>query len=128
MSQKAKGTNAERQLIHKFWAQRWAAIRTAGSGSQKYPSPDILAGNNLRKLAIECKVTKDKSKYLPKNEIHALKEFSGLFGAEPWIAVKFNNKDWYFMSIEDLKETENSYLASEQIAKNKGLLFEEVIK
>ena len=52
---KKKGINAERELIHMFWAEKWAAIRVAGSGSSKYPSPDILAGNNLRKLAIECK-------------------------------------------------------------------------
>ena len=56
MSRKSKGINAERSLIHKFWAHNWAAIRVAGSGSSKYPSPDVLAGNNLRKLAIEFQI------------------------------------------------------------------------
>jgi len=128
MSRKSKGINAERDLIHKFWSHNWAAIRVAGSGSQKYPSPDILAGNNLRKLAIECKATKDKIRYLTKEEISDLKKFSKMFGAESWIAIKFNGKDWYFLSLEDLKETENNFAVSYDIAKNKGLIIEELIK
>jgi Holliday junction resolvase len=111
-----------------FWAKGWAAIRVAGSGSSKYPSPDILAGNNIRKLAIECKASKEKSRYLTKEEIESLKEFSKIYGAEPWIAVKFNGLDWYFLTIEDIKETKNCYLVSYEISKNKGLLFEELIR
>jgi holliday junction resolvase len=128
MSRKSKGINAERALIHMFWSIRWAAIRVAGSGSSKYPSPDILVGNNIRKLAIECKASKDKKKYLTKEEIEHLKEFSDIFGAEPWIAIKFDKIAWHFITIEDLKETENNYLVSDEIIKNKGLLFEELIK
>jgi Holliday junction resolvase len=64
----------------------------AGSGSSKYPSPDILAGNNSRKTAIECKASKSAAKYFTKEEISALKEFSTLFGAEPWVAVRFDRK------------------------------------
>ena len=128
MSRKSKGINAERDLIHKFWANGWAALRVAGSGSSKYPSPDVLAGNNIRKLAIECKVTKDESRYLTKDEINDLKEFSRLFGAESWIAIKFNQKGWYFLTIDDLKETENNYCVNFEIAKNKGIILEELIK
>ena len=35
MSTKSKGTNAERELIHNLWANGYAAIRSAGSGSMK---------------------------------------------------------------------------------------------
>ena len=128
MSRKSKGINAERDLIHKFWANEWGAIRVAGSGSSRYPSPDVLAGNNLRKLAIECKSSKDLSRYLTNDEVEDLKQFSVLFGAEAWIAIKFDKKDWFFLTIEDLKKTENSYCASYEIAKNKGIIFEELIK
>ena len=67
MSFKSKGINGERELVHMFWNRGWACLRIAGSGSSKYPSPDILAGNKLRKLAIECKITKDQKKYFKKN-------------------------------------------------------------
>jgi len=73
INKKAKGTNAERDLIHLFWKNGWAAMRTAGSGSMKYPLPDVLAGNSVRKIAVECKVTSGSRQYLTKKEISELK-------------------------------------------------------
>ena len=128
MSRKSKGINAERDLIHKFWGNKWAAIRIAGSGSNRYPSADIIASNRLRKLVIECKASGDKSRYLTKEEVNQFKLFSELFGAEPWIAIKFDREDWSFLHLEDLKDTGSNLLVSKDIAKNKGLLFEELIK
>ncbi|MBW2984929.1 Holliday junction resolvase [Candidatus Woesearchaeota archaeon] len=129
MSRKSKGINAERDLIHKFWSiDGWSAVRIAGSGSMKYPSADILATNKLRKLAIECKTSKEANKYLTKDEIEQLKEFAKIFGAEPWVGVKFNREEWFFLNVEDLKHTGNNFLVSIDIARNKGLLFEELIK
>jgi holliday junction resolvase Hjr len=128
MSRKSKGLNAERDLIHKFWGTgKWAAIRVAGSGSSRYPSPDILAGNNIRKLAIECKASREKVRYLTKEEIQDLKKFSEIFGAEAWIGIKFDREEWFFVVLEDLKETENNFMIDYNIVKNKGLLFEELI-
>ena len=128
MSLKSKGINAERDLIHKFWnVETWVAARIAGSGSMRYPSPDIIASNKLRKLAIECKTCIEKSKYFPKEDIGQLKKFADMFGAEPWIAIKFKNYDWYFISLEDIAETKKSYIIDVNIAKSKGLLFEEMI-
>ena len=95
MSRKSKGINAERDLIHKFWGtEGWSAVRIAGSGSMKYPSADILASNKLRRLAIECKTCIKKSKYMPKEDIDQLRKFADLFGAEPWIAIKFKGREW----------------------------------
>ena len=129
MSLKSKGINAERDLIHKFWATKnWSAIRIAGSGSMVYPSADILASNKLRKLAIECKTCIEKSKYLPKEDVEQLKKFSEIFGAEPWIAIKFKGHEWYFVSLEDITETKKSFIVDVNIAKNNGLLFEEIIR
>lgn len=128
MSRKSKGINAERELIHLFWSKGWASCRIAGSGSMKYPSADILATNKLRKLAIECKTAKDNNKYIAKEDIEQLRQFSSIFGAEPWIAVKFNRFEWLFLSLDDLKDVGNNFLISKEIAKNKGLLFEELIK
>lgn len=127
MSLKSKGINAERELVHMFWGNGWACLRIAGSGSNKYPSPDILTGNNIRRLAIECKVTKEEQKYFDKQSIEALQTFAGVFGAEPWIAARFKGHEWYFVSLEDLRETRKGYMISTEIAKSKGLLFEELI-
>ena len=128
MSRKSKGINAERELIHLFWGNGWSACRVAGSGSSRYPSPDVIAGNNVRKLAIECKVTKDIRQYFTKKQVNELKEFGNIFGAEPWTAVKFNNVNWYFLTLEDLDPTPEGYSVSLESAKRKGFLFEEVIK
>jgi len=128
MNKKAKGSNSERDLIHKFNENEWVAIRSAGSGSSQFPSPDILAGNNLRRLAIECKATADIKKYLTKKEVDELVFFANKFGAEAWIGVKFDRIDWFFINIEDLEKTEKSYMIDIPSAKRKGLSFEQLIE
>ncbi|MBU0472221.1 MAG: Holliday junction resolvase [Nanoarchaeota archaeon] len=125
---KSKGSVAERDLIHKFWGASWAAVRVAGSGSTQFPSPDLLVGNNLRKLALEVKATKDKKKYFSKQEINDLKYFALKFGAEPWVVIKFDRENYYFLNIEDLEETPASFTASLELAKRRGFIFEELIK
>lgn len=128
MSLKSKGIAYERELIHLFWGTgEWAAMRVAGSGSIKYPSADILAGNALRKLAIECKSVKNNAVYIPKENVEQLKEFAKIFGAEPWIAVRFHNKEWHFVSMDNLEFTENSAVITTDNIKQKGLLFSEVL-
>ncbi|NQU78249.1 Holliday junction resolvase [Candidatus Woesearchaeota archaeon] len=127
MSLKSKGINAERELIHLFWQNGWTACRVAGSGSIKYPCPDIIAGNNVRKMAIECKVTKNIRQYFSKKQIGELIEFANRFGAEPWTAVKFNNVAWYFLTIEDLNKSGENYSTSIQNSKRKGFSFDELV-
>ena len=135
MKTKAKGSNAERELLHQFWEHGIACMRAAGSGSTKHPCPDLIAGTPTRKLAIECKATGGNKQYLERGQIEELKTFCQTFGAEAWIAVRFDHyskKDalgWYFLTLEDLKETEgNNYVISIELAKLKGLRFEELIR
>ena len=124
---KKKGTAAERELLRMFWDNGWAALRTPGSGSARFPSPDIIAGNRVRRLAIECKTTKEVKKYIPKKEIAALLEFSGRFGAEPWVGVKLENRTWFFLPANDLAETARSCVVSLEVVKRQGLVFEELV-
>ena len=128
MSTKSRGTNAERDLIHKFWANNWAAMRSAGSGSQQYPAPDIMAGNNIRKLAIKVKLTTKTKKYFTGQEIEELLIFAEKLGAEAWVAIKFYHLEWFFLTIEDLEKTGKSYAADIRLAKRRGLSFEELIR
>ncbi len=127
MNRKSKGIKAERDLVQLFcMTGDWLAIRVAGSGSSRFACPDVLAGNRIRKLAIECKTVSTENKYLSEADIDQIKEFADVFGAEPWIGVKFRS-EWFFLSIDDLKKTNKGYAISKELAKNKGLLFEELI-
>ena len=102
-SAKQKGSLGERNLVDQFWSvEGWCAHRIAGSGSSKYPSPDVIAGNGLRSIAIEAKVSAADVKYLTKEEIEALQSFASTFGAEPWVGVKFTKHPWFFFTIEVL--------------------------
>ena len=127
MSRKSKGIGAERELIHLFWSRNWASLRVAGSGSSRYPSPDVLAGNGNRRIAVECKSSSETVKYLTAKEVSELEKFSRIFGAEPWIGMRFNDMKWYFLSLEDLKNSGNSFSISVELAKKKGLEFDELI-
>ena len=121
---KAKGIRGERELIHLFNDAGWSAIRVAGSGSSQYPSPDIVAGNAARRVAIECKVTKERKKYFEKGEIEQLQFFSKRFGAEGWVGIKFPKEPWHFLRIESLESVGNSYVVSVEQAKEKGVILE----
>ncbi len=128
MSSKSKGTRYERELFHLFWKNNWAACRSAGSGSTPLPSPDILASNTLRTLAIECKSLKEGTKYIEKEKLASLIEFSSLFGAEPWLGMRFDNKGWFFLKPSDLQGNKNeNYAISLDLATSKGKKFEELI-
>ena len=128
MSSKSKGTEAERELLHLFWARGFGVLRSAGSGSMKYPGPDLIVSNKSRVLAIECKSTKDKKKYLGEHDIGQLREFCAIFGAEPWFAVRFAKMDWLFLSIEDIEKTEKGYVIDSKVAERRGLLIDELLK
>ena len=130
MTSKGKGSRTERELVQLFnQTGTWSAIRVAGSGLTKDPNPDVLAGNHQRHLAIECKSIKGTSKYLYPEDISQILDFAAKFGAEPWIAIRFNNKGWYFLKTEDLKKTKSSNLVINlELAEEKGLKFEDIIK
>jgi len=86
----------------------WAAIRVAGSGSSKFPSPDVLVSNGSKVIAIECKSTKSKYQYLNPLQLKQLEIFAKTFNAEPWIAVKFST-DWKFFKPSDLAQKRKSF-------------------
>ena len=128
MSHKSRGINAERDLVHKLQEKQFAAIRIAGSGNTKEPSTDILAGNGMRLLSIECKTVKGKYRYLSHEQITDFQSFSHKFGAESWIAVRFFRKPWIFLRPEDLHKTPSQYCISQDIADKYGLLLDDIVK
>lgn len=125
---KKKGTKAERELFHLFWNNGWGCARVAGSGSSQRPSTDLIAGNGSRVLALECKAIKNNKKYFDEASVRQMLNFSSSFGAEPWIAVRFDKIGWFFMPVEELKESKGkSSFISLDFAKKKGKSFDELI-
>ncbi|NJL44537.1 MAG: hypothetical protein HC945_04485 [Nitrosarchaeum sp.] len=127
MSAKSRGIAAERDLIHKFNESGWVAFRAAGSGSTKYPCPDLIAGNNARKVAVEVKRTTQKAQYFSREEIVDLRFFGERFGAEAWVAIKFFREPWLFVHVEDVQETPSAFVVKLDLARRRGLAFEEFL-
>ena len=123
---KAKGSNAERQLVAKFWSKGYASIRVAGSGSSRFPCPDVLASNGKKIFAVEAKATKKDYQYFRKEQITDLIEFSRIFLAEPVLAVKFSS-NWHFFKLNALKFTpRGDFSIKKSEAKNIGISFDEL--
>jgi len=125
---KRKGTRYERELVHMFHDSGFSVVRSAGSGSTPLPAPDLIVSNSKRILAIECKAIKSTRKYFPEKEINELNEFSEKFGAEPYIAIRFDRKGWFFVKTEDLGFGKTNHYVSYDLAVEKGKRFEEIIK
>ncbi len=126
---KIKGSKAERELFHMLWDNGWSVVRSAGSGCSQMPSPDLVASNTKRVIAIECKSLKADKKYLSQDSVDQLRDFSVKFGAEPWFGIRFDNTGWFFVHLDDLEKTNgDSYGVSLDFAQSKGLKFEELIK
>ncbi len=125
---KKKGSRIERELFHMFWDHgKWAALRVAGSGSTTLPAPDLLTGNSSRILAIECKSGKGR-RDIKKEQIEEFKKFSKLFGAEPWIAIRFDHMPWYFLRIEQLGVSKgNNYFVDPKLVLKQGIYFDDLI-
>ncbi len=102
MSKKSRGCDYERKLVNYLFNNGYWAVRVAGSGSSKHPSPDIIASNGLRVLIIEVKSTQASILYLKKETISKLLLFAKGFGGEPIIAVHYLRKGWYFKNAKEL--------------------------
>jgi len=128
MSTKAKGSRAERELFHLLWENGYAVLRAAGSGSTTRPAPDLLASNGKKCLAIECKSIKSDKKYFEEEEIQQLLLFANTFGAEAWLAIRFDNKGWFFLQANNIPKSKgNNYVLSFLQLQKDGLQFEEFI-
>lgn len=125
---KRKGSNAERELAHMFHDNKWGVLRAAGSGCATMPSPDILAGNGERYVAIECKSIKDEKKYLHEDEVNQLKEFAKRFGAEPWVGIRFDYLTWFFIELSEVQKSKGKYyVITLAYARKNGKSFKELI-
>lgn len=123
------GSREERELVRMLWDADCAAMRApASGGATKKPLPDVIAGNGDIYLAIEVKSSSLERIYINSEKIEGLKEFSQIFGAQPYIGVKFLRKKWRFICLEDLHKTKNNnYRVNMDLAFDKGLDFDEIL-
>lgn len=128
-NKKQKGSNAERELIHMLWSKGYACVRAAGSGCTTFPSPDIIASNGRHKLAFECKSFSADYVHLEYDQIAQLVEFSQKFGADAWVAVRYEGKDWVFLDMARIQKTAgDNFKVSKSFAYDDGHSFEKLME
>ena len=112
-----------------FFKEGWQPCRIAGSGSIPLPATDLIAGNGKRLLAIECKSGKRNiRRYIKEKQIKELKEFSKKLGAEPWVGMRFDNEEWFFLTLNKLVRSKgNNFVLDLNIVKKHGITFNELI-
>ena len=123
-----KGSAEERGLVHKLWDRNFAAMRApASGGATKRPLPDVLAGNGKLYLAIEVKTTTKDKVYIDSAQIDELCEFSKIFGATPYIGVRFKYTKWLFLEPERTPRTKTgNYKVEKDYALEKGFEIDEI--
>jgi Holliday junction resolvase len=127
MSNKAKGSRAERELLDLFTDNGWSAARVAGSGTNDNTFCDLIAGKSKRKsYTIEAKSSKSPRIYITKKQIEEFVRFSEVMGLTPVVAVRFNREGWLFIDPFDPDQLEDSganWVVSLKNAKEKGKKF-----
>ena len=124
MSNKAKGSRVERELIKLFTEKNWRAVRVAGSGVGEDSPCDLLAGKvGKRPFTIEVKSSKKNIIYIKKEQINDFIMFSNIIGLTPVIALRFNHQGWLFLDPKYLKDTGKYWAVSLNLASEKGLKF-----
>ena len=123
MSNKAKGSKAERELFKMFVDHNYRAVRVAGSGTMENADCDLLAGKIGQKYAIEAKSTKSPNKYISKEQMESFLIFSEIFQLTSVIAIRFNREGWFFFNPNQLKDSGKSYVMDLKTAKQDGKRF-----
>src|SRR3989344_5153939 len=81
MSNKAKGSKNERELLQLLTDHGWKAARVAGSGMNDNTFCDLIAGKiNCKPYAVEAKSSKSPRIYITKQQIDDFMQFSYLMG------------------------------------------------
>jgi len=124
MSNKAKGSRTERELLNLFTEQGWRAARVAGSGMNDNTYCDLIAGKHGRKgYTIEAKSSKKNRIYITKKQIEEFVLFTSMMGLKPVVAVRFNREGWLFLDPRHLEDSGVNWVVSLERARKKGLKF-----
>ena len=124
MSNKAKGSKAERELVKLFTSHGWRAARVAGSGVNEDSPCDLIAGKSGRRgCAVEAKSSKKNRIYISKRQIEDFIVFSEMFHLISVLAIRFNREGWLFLNPEHLENSGSNWVVSLANAKTNGKRF-----
>lgn len=124
MSNKAKGSRVERELVEYFTENNWRAVRVAGSGvKDESPCDMIAAKSGKRGYVVEVKSSKKDRIYISKEQIEDFVKFSHMIGLSAVIAVRFNYEGWIFINPNQLDDTGKYWVISLAKAKSEGKKF-----
>jgi Holliday junction resolvase len=124
MSNKSKGSNAERELVSLFTENSWRAVRVAGSGVNDDSPCDMIVGKlGYKGFTIEAKSSRSNYIYIKKSQIEDFILFSSTIGLTPVIAVRFTYEGWIFINPEQLEDTGKNWVISRKKAKLEGKKF-----
>jgi len=123
MSNKAKGSRAERELLDMFTDQTWRAARVAGSGVNENTFCDVIAGKGGKTYAIEAKSSKNPRIYITKQQISDFMQFCDVMGMIPVVAVRFNREGWLFLEPKQLEDSGVNWVVNLKKAKVDGKRF-----
>ena len=124
MSNRTKGSNAERELVRMFTEHGWRALRIAGSGVNDDSPCDLIAGKvGRRGYAIEVKSSKRSRIYITRSQIEDFMKFALMLGLQPALALRFNHQGWLFLEPSKMEDTGNNWVVSLENVKNNGQRF-----
>ena len=124
MSNKAKGSKAERELLSIFTENGWRCVRAAGSGVNDNSPCDLIAAKLGKPgYTIEAKSSKSKNIYITKEQVEDFIKFSHIIGLNPVFAARFNNNGWIFLKPEQLKDSGKNWAINLDHAKSNGFKF-----
>lgn len=109
-----KGASAERELMRLFAERGFAVARSAGSGKNQLPTPDLVVLKNGRHICIECKAWRAKYLSISALQMEDLKKWRQMSGGEMFIAWKYPNRGWFFLKIEDFNFGKNYSISFEK--------------
>ncbi|HLC80013.1 MAG TPA: Holliday junction resolvase Hjc [archaeon] len=126
MTRYNKGANAERELIKLFWERGFAVARTAGSGKNSLPMPDLIAMGKGRSMVIEAKAWRSNYLTIAQDQMHELLKWNEIAGAEVFVAWKYPNKGWFFLKPQDFRKAKH-YSISFEDAKRCGVVLDVLV-
>lgn len=124
MSNKSKGSNAERELLGLFREHGWRSARVAGSGVNDESPCDLIAGKAGKTgKAVEAKSSKKTRIYISRAQVEDFLMFAEMTGLEAVFAARFNREGWFFLKPEMLESSGGNWVISLEQSKTKGKRF-----
>jgi Holliday junction resolvase len=114
-----KGTKGENELGGLFSEEGYVWMRAPGSGTADRELPDVIVGKDGHTVVVEVKRWDNEKKYgyLKKKEVDDLIYFAENFGADYYVAYRFDYGDWNYVKKEEMHETENSFRCERDLNK-----------